>query len=323
MMQNAGTNTQITESKLHKQDAQKPLGPYYLYLFGSTGLPPLERLERFYKIDQLLRSHRIVPRDMFIDTLEVSLATFKRDLEYLRDRFHAPIEYDRDLNGYQYTVGTDFVLPGLWMSASEIHALLTMRHLLSNLQPGILEDHVSPLMDRIQALLETGDVSVDAVTQRIRILTMATRPVDSQYFEMISNAVLTRKRLKIEYYSRAADKASAREISPQRLVHYRDNWYLDAWCHAREGLRCFTVESITQLSVLETDAIDVNEALLEQELGSGFVYFPAPRWIPSRYGLIPSRLVGSRGRNGILSKTDSLMRMVRIRFHFLIVMIVN
>ena len=42
----------------------------------------MNRLERFYKIDQLLQDRKVVSRDDFLSILEVSLATFKRDLEY-------------------------------------------------------------------------------------------------------------------------------------------------------------------------------------------------------------------------------------------------
>ena len=51
----------------------------------------MDRTERFYRIQQLLRTRRRVTTQEFLDELEVSRATFKRDLEYLRDRFHSPI----------------------------------------------------------------------------------------------------------------------------------------------------------------------------------------------------------------------------------------
>ena len=53
----------------------------------------MDRTERFYKIDQLLRANRVVPVKRFLDELEISLATFKRDIEYMRSRFHAPIKW--------------------------------------------------------------------------------------------------------------------------------------------------------------------------------------------------------------------------------------
>ena len=62
----------------------------------------MERTERFYKIQNLLRSRQFVRTQEFMDELGVSRATFKRDLEYLRDRMHAPIEYDRDHEAYGF-----------------------------------------------------------------------------------------------------------------------------------------------------------------------------------------------------------------------------
>jgi len=60
----------------------------------------VDRTERFYKIQRLLTQRRVVPRDTFIEELEVSRATFKRDLEYLRDRMQMPIVWNRELGWY-------------------------------------------------------------------------------------------------------------------------------------------------------------------------------------------------------------------------------
>ena len=55
----------------------------------------MNRTERFYKIDQMLDERRLVPIGVFLEELDVSRATFKRDMEYLRDRLHSPIVWDR------------------------------------------------------------------------------------------------------------------------------------------------------------------------------------------------------------------------------------
>jgi hypothetical protein len=62
----------------------------------------MDRTERFYRIQQLLRQSRVVPVRTFLGDLEISLATFKRDLEYMRSRLNIPIVWDRELNGYRY-----------------------------------------------------------------------------------------------------------------------------------------------------------------------------------------------------------------------------
>ncbi len=118
----------------------------------------MNRLERFYKIDALLHERTVVPRDAFLHELEVSLATFKRDLEYMRDRFHAPVIWDADQRGYRFDARPrstqQFELPGLWFTESEALALVTMQHLLSSLdQGGLIGPHIAPLMARLDAII--------------------------------------------------------------------------------------------------------------------------------------------------------------------------
>jgi len=237
----------------------------------------MDRTERFHIIDQLLSNQRLVTRDQFLSALEVSLATFKRDLEYMRDRLAAPIVWNPELRGYKYDdseSGMDqYQLPGLWFNSSEIQALLTMDALLENLQPGVLSSHVKPLRSRIRLLLDKGDHSADEISKRIRILPLAAKAYRSERFQVISQALLTRKRLRIRYYSRQHDSETRRDISPQRLIYYRDNWYLDSWCHWRKGLRSFSVDAIRQVEILAEPAKDIDESHLERELASGYGIF--------------------------------------------------
>ena len=55
----------------------------------------MDRTERFYKIEKLLRQHTTVSFSDLQAALEVSRATLKRDLDYLRTRLNAPIEWSR------------------------------------------------------------------------------------------------------------------------------------------------------------------------------------------------------------------------------------
>ena len=97
----------------------------------------------------------------------------------MRSRFHAPIVWDRERNGYCFTAlakdAPRYELPGLWFNASEMHALLTMLHLLRNLEPGMLREHVEPLRDRLIGLLGSTSHAVEEIEKRIRILHMTAR----------------------------------------------------------------------------------------------------------------------------------------------------
>jgi predicted DNA-binding transcriptional regulator YafY len=248
----------------------------------------VERLERFYRIDRLLKERPPVAFAALMQALEVSRATLKRDLDYMRDRFNAPIEYDRAAGGYRFgarRTGPRYELPGLWFSADEAHALLTMRQLLVELEPGLLGAQVEPLLERLRGILGSGAHSWAEVERRIRILQPGRRGGRGVQFGVVATALLRRKRLRIRHYHRARDREIEREVSPQRLVHYRDNWYLDAWCHLRRALRSFAVDAIRDAVPLETRAKEVAPAALDEILASGYGIFAgaAVTWAQLRF----------------------------------------
>ena len=113
--------------------------------------------------------------------------------------------------------------------------------------------HVAPLLERLKAAIGSADHSTEEVQKRIRILHLAKRAMPLKYFQMAARALLERKRLRITYYTRARDEGTRRDISLQRLIHYRENWYLDAWCHLRQDIRSFAVDAIRQAVMLDEE----------------------------------------------------------------------
>ena len=236
----------------------------------------MDRTERLYRIDRLLNDRKVVPIGEFLEELEVSLATFKRDLEYLRDRFNAPVVWDRDAGGYRFDkqgVGDAYGLPGLWFNASEIHALLTMRELLGSLSPGLLTPHIEPLLSRLRMLLDREDMPVDSVEKRIRIQKLNARSYEPEHFSPIATAVLKRRRIVIDHHNRSRNESIRREVSPQRLNYYRENWYLDAWCHLRNELRSFGLDAIQGVWLGTEVALEVPEDEVAAILDSGYGIF--------------------------------------------------
>lgn len=249
----------------------------------------VDRTERFYRIDQLLQARRLVPVRDFLGELGISLATFKRDLEYMRSRLNAPIVWDRELNGYRFdeppAKGPKYELPGLWFNPQEARALLTMEHLIEELEPSLLGPHLAPLRTRLAALLSTGDHSVDEVRKRIRVIPLGARRHESKHFALIAAAVLGRQRLRLAYFNRTRDETTEREVSPQRLVHYRANWYLDAWCHLRNDLRSFSLDAVKAAEPVAAKAKEVPDAELDAVLASGYGIFSGRRvqWATLRF----------------------------------------
>lgn len=252
----------------------------------------MDRTERFYRIQRMLRTRRFVPIADFLKDLEISRATFKRDIEYMRDRLHVPIEWDRDSGGYRYTDGApERELPGLWLSPKEIHALLATEQLLDSLEPDILGAYLAPLRERLAAVLGDNSHSVEEIRRRIRLLPIARRRADPRFMEEAATGVLTRRRLRITHFNRLTGERSAREVSPQRLVHYRNNWYLDTWCHLRNDVRSFSVDAIEAVEVLDAAAQEVDDATLDAILASGYGIFSGrqTQWASLRFTPLQSR----------------------------------
>jgi predicted DNA-binding transcriptional regulator YafY len=234
-------------------------------------------MERLHRIKYMIQSRGCVPIEDFMTSLEISRATFKRDLDYLRDRMNAPIVYDRSMGGYRFdkpNAGDKIELPGLWFSEKEATALVLMQHLLANLDTsGLLSPHIAPLMDIVDGILGQSEVSAKELRKRIKVFGMSARKNVLENFEEVGVSLLKRQRLHLSYYSKGKDELTERAVSPQRLIFYRDNWYLDAYCHFRKGLRSFAMDGIRTAHVLEDKATEVPEKELHENFAESYGIF--------------------------------------------------
>ena len=229
---------------------------------------------RIYELHRLLKGARRLSLQQLTQHFEVSPATIKRDIELMRDQLGAPILYDRETNSYRYdNCEPTFELPGLWFNASELHALLAAEQLLEAVQPGLLAPQLGPLKARIRQLLEKSGHSSETVTSRILLQPMGHRRAVSDCFPTIAGAVLEGRVLDISYLGRGKGARSERRIHPQRLLHYRDNWYLIAHCEKAHALRTFALDRIEQARAQETAADQIDEQQLQRHLGDGFGIF--------------------------------------------------
>jgi predicted DNA-binding transcriptional regulator YafY len=250
-------------------------------------------LERLHRIKYMIQARKCVPIQDFLEELEISKATFKRDLEYLRDRMNASIVFDRAEGGYRFdkpNAGEKIELPGLWFSEKEATALALMQHLLDNLdQGGLISAHIDPLVEIIDGILGQSEVSAKELRKRIKVFGMSARKNSLENFEEVGNALLKRQRLQIEYYSKGADETTNREVSPQRLIFYRDNWYLDGYCHLRKGLRSFALDGIRKAELLNKKSEEVPEKELQENFSESYGIFSGKATQRAKLRFTPER----------------------------------
>jgi predicted DNA-binding transcriptional regulator YafY len=234
----------------------------------------MSEIARLYRYKGLLSRRGAMSAADIQAELEISPATFKRDIAKLRDQLHVPIVFDRDMGGYRMAQGhTDSELPGLWFSHDELLALLTIQQLLSQLEPTVLAATLKPIKGRLSELMGQHGLEHQDVAKRILILNAHKRTLAPRVFEVLAAATMARQRIKINHLNRQTSQTVEREVSPQRLVHYLGNWYLDAWCHLRGDLRSFSVDAIEKMMVMDEAATEVPQEKIDAQMSAGYGIF--------------------------------------------------
>ncbi len=234
----------------------------------------MAQFDRIYQYKSIFSRKAFVPKQELLNKLEISEATFKRDLDKMRDVYNYEIVYDRYENAYRLnnTDGT-YELPGLMFTHKELLALLTIHNMITELEPGLLGPKLQPLQERLADLLASEGMDASALTKRVRAVHAGKRRLELKSFQVLAEATLERKQLHVTHYNRGRNETTVRDISPQQLVHYRDNWYVDAWCHKRERLQSFSVDAITQCEKLDKPAKEINQKAIQEQMQSGYGIF--------------------------------------------------
>ena len=256
----------------------------------------MDRYQRLLSLHRILKSARYpVSLTRLIEELECSRATVYRDIAFLRDALGAPIESSGEPTTFHYAGATadSFELPGLWLSSAELESLLAMHQLLARTGGEMLTGTLAPLRQRIEHLLQQQNRGRRFPIERIRVTRSQSRRLDQQVFRAVAGAVLERQQLRFQYRARSTDQQSLRTVSPQRLTHYRENWYLDALDHDRMALRSFSLDRIGEPCVLPQPASDVADAELEAQLAAAYGIFsgPAKSWATLRFSARAARWV--------------------------------
>jgi proteasome accessory factor C len=235
----------------------------------------MDKFDRIFQLHAILRSRRTpISLEDLTAKLECSKSTLYRAIAVLKDRLHAPVEFDAEVGGFHYVnqgAGA-FELPGLWFTPAELQALAVMQRLLKDVGGGLLSEHLGPLSKRLDELTQHRRLNLGEAASRLRFPAIASRPAGPE-FQTVASATLQRKKLWIEYHARGSDERSERTVSPQRITHYRESWYLDLWDEGKQALRSFAIDRILKAVPLDEKARDIPEAELEAHFASSYGIF--------------------------------------------------
>jgi proteasome accessory factor C len=134
-----------------------------------------------------------------------------------------------------------------------------------------LNDYLQPLLSHVKNKLNAKG-RINQRTECIKIIPLGHQYIPDDIFLPLCQSVLDNTKVTVDYCD-IEGKHSRRELSPQRLVCYRNNWYLDAWCHLRQGLRTFWVPSIKSIEALTIKGHVIDEHWLTEQLESSYGIF--------------------------------------------------
>jgi predicted DNA-binding transcriptional regulator YafY len=203
-------------------------------------------LERIAALDREIRAGKYPNARTIARDLEVSPRTIHRDIEFLRDRLGAPLEYDEVRHGFRYTNPT-YRLPAWTLTEGELLTLVLAERLLRQYRGTPYADQLDCALRKLAGAL-ADEVTIDlADLDRALSLRAAAPPgIDPERFAALLGAIRGRRTLALHY--RDADgRATRREVDPYHLAAVDGAWYLVAFCHLRRGLRMFVPARIAAL----------------------------------------------------------------------------
>jgi predicted DNA-binding transcriptional regulator YafY len=208
-------------------------------------------LERLLQIDELLRSRQRQTEGSLVEALGVSERTIRNDLHFLRDRFQAPLEFDRQW-GWRYTE-PDWRLPSISLSQGELFALILGARMLEAYGGSAYESELRSSIKRLSERLpaQTWIDLQQLADERILFRPGAQTLVAPQIWNDLVEASRRSQRVLMRYYTASRNEESERIFDPYLLHVYRGtNPYTIGFCHQRQAIRWFRVDRIRSLQLL-------------------------------------------------------------------------
>lgn len=238
-------------------------------------------IERILHIDKLLREDTYPSRKEIAETFEVSVKTIERDLEYMRDRLGAPLDYDRERRGFYYDT-EGFYLPALFMSEGDALALFLAHHFGSAWSGTPLADTAKKAWEQLSRLLP-DEVSVSpAVFSEYVVLIDRSVSYTAEHWLTLLSCAQAKRKITVEYRTPGHSTGVERTLHPYRLIHHREAWYLLAFDEYHGAVRVYAVSRFQ--TVAETgDPFRIPEDFrIEDHIDPNFGIFNEGEWFSVR-----------------------------------------
>jgi predicted DNA-binding transcriptional regulator YafY len=187
---------------------------------------------------------------------EVSVRTAYRDLDFIRDEWRAPLEYDHQKETYRLT-DPMAALPLVTISQGELIAIYFAEKILQQYRGTPFEADLASAFSKIQRLLpEEVKVAPESLDSYLSLDLGPLHTPDAAVFRDVLLALRQRRRALVRYQSLSSGRTTNRRIDPYHVFNVRGNWYVAAWDDSRKAVRDFAIHRIRRITVM-TDAYEI------------------------------------------------------------------
>jgi len=213
---------------------------------------------RLLKIDEQLRAKRFPTARSLAKEFDVSKRTVERDIEFLRDRYEAPIEYDHSKCGYAYTQET-FFLKSLFLTDEELFSAAVFEKALQQYRNTPIEGRLKAVFAKLAELLPDDAVSVNTMWlgDALTFIPEPSPEIRPEIFDAVFNGVKARRAICFQYRSLTQAEPTTRMCEPYHIVCQRGAWYVIGRCADKNEERIFSFSRMSEIEVLKDWAFEL------------------------------------------------------------------
>jgi predicted DNA-binding transcriptional regulator YafY len=245
-------------------------------------------MERYYWFDSQVRANLFPNAQSMADKFEISSRTARRNIEFMRNRLMAPLEYDPARKGYHYS-DESFTLPPLQVSQEEMVSILIARDLLSNSAEGIISRTIQSFGRKLFSTMGGIGFTGDKLQNAFSAVWNGYSPAQANVFKIVVEALLGNRLLTCHYRSPGAGEITERKIAPHHLQHYMGSWVLLGWCTFRQDWRKFFLSRMSDLKITSENFEPRPKQEWEPMLQSSFGIFQGENEVPVTLRFTPFR----------------------------------
>jgi predicted DNA-binding transcriptional regulator YafY len=180
------------------------------------------------------------------EKFEISRRQALRDIEFMRDRIKAPLEYCSINRGYYFSDKT-FELPIPRITEKEIIGWVIAERLAGAIPCIQIREEINSYIKKTFQMI---GLDLDELAQNVSIKNIRYNKVESPIFEKVIQGLSTKHKLEIKYIAKYKKSESTRIVNPLHLLLYQGNWHLFAFCEKESAIRNFELSVIKDVRIL-------------------------------------------------------------------------